>query len=167
MLGCFDVNVQRLSHIGICVTDLAASVAFYRDVLGFEELSRLEVSGSEADQLLDLEKVALQAVYLERDGTRIELLHFDSPGETGGPGPRPVNQPGLTHLSFRVEDLDDALRAVESGGGQVLADSRIHNTAYGTSAVFVTDPDGLRIELLEAPGDPNRLPGAPPRPDDR
>ena len=80
-------------------------------------------------------------------------------GETGGPGPRPVNQPGLTHLSFRVASLDDTITAVESRGGGVLAGTRIHNPRYETSAIFVTDPDGLRIELLEAPGDSNALPG--------
>ena len=114
MLGCLGMQVQRLSHIGICVTDLEASVAFYRDALGFSEISRLAVSGPESEQLLELKDVALRAVYLERDGTRIELLRFDSPGETGGPGPRPVNQTGLTHLSFRVASLDDAIAAVES-----------------------------------------------------
>ena len=39
------MNVQRLSHIGICVSELERSVAFYRDALGFEEISRLRVSG--------------------------------------------------------------------------------------------------------------------------
>jgi catechol 2,3-dioxygenase-like lactoylglutathione lyase family enzyme len=162
MLGCLGMQVQRLSHIGICVTDLEASVVFYRDALGFSELSRLEVSGSEPERLLELKDVALHAVYLERDGTRIELLHFDSPGETGGPGPRPVNQTGLTHLSFRVTSLDDTIAAVESRGGQVLESTRIQSPRYETSAIFVTDPDGLRIELLESPGDPNALPGAAP-----
>jgi catechol 2,3-dioxygenase-like lactoylglutathione lyase family enzyme len=160
MLGSFAVGVQRLSHVGICVTDLARSVAFYRDALGFRELSRLEVAGREPARLLDLARVSLRAVYLERDGTRIELLKFDSPGETGGPGPRPVNRPGLTHLSFRVESLDDAIAAVKRSGGRPLEDSRIDNAALRTAAVFVTDPDGLRIELLEAPGDPSSLPGA-------
>ncbi len=160
MLGCLGVDVQRLSHIGICVTDLEASVAFYRDGLGFAELSRLEVSGPEPDQLLELKDVELRVVYLERDGTRIELLRFDSPGPTGGPGPHPLNQLGLTHLSFRVASLDEAIALVESRGGRVLAGTRIQNPRYETSAVFVTDPDGLRIELLESPGDPAALPGA-------
>jgi len=154
------MQVQRLSHIGICVTDLEASVAFYCNALGFSELSRLEVSGPESEQLLQLKNVALRAVYLERDGTRIELLHFDSPGEVGGPGPRPVNQTGLTHLSFRVTSLDDTIASVESRGGHVLEGTRIENPLYDTSAIFVSDPDGLRIELLESPGDPNALPGA-------
>jgi len=153
-------GVQRLSHIGICVTDLARSTAFYRDALGFRERSRLEVSGAETDRLLALEGVSLRAVYLERDGARIELLAFDAPGTTGGPGPRPVNQPGLTHLSFRVANLADAMRAVRAHGGRVLESSRVDNPRFRTAAVFVTDPDGLRIELLETPGDPDRLPSS-------
>ena len=151
--------VQRLTHIGICVTDLERSVAFYRDALGFATRSRLDVEGAEYEQLLDLQNVRLRAVYLERDGTRIELLHFRAPGETGGPGPRPINQTGLTHLSFRVASLNEAIAAVESNGGRALASSRIDNPRFQTAAIFVTDPDGLRIELLETPGDPDSLPG--------
>jgi glyoxylase I family protein len=133
---------------------------FYREALGFEELSRLEVSGPESDRLLGLSDVVLNVVYLERDGTRIELLRFDPPGETLEPGPRPVNQLGLTHLSFRVANLTEAIAAVEAHGGRVLADTRIENPSYPAAAIFVTDPDGLRIELLTSPGDPNALPGA-------
>ncbi len=154
------MGVQRISHIGICVSDLERSVAFYRDALGFQLLSDLEVSGAETEQLLDLEPVVLHAVYLERDGTRIELLHFEEPGETGAPGPHPVNRLGLTHLSFRVDDLDNAVEAVERSGGRALKRSRIDNPRFQTAALFVTDPDGLRIELLAAPGDPGALPGA-------
>ena len=141
------------------MSDLDRSVAFYREALGFHELSRLEVAGKEAEQLLDLSPVALRAVYLERDGTRIELLAFDEPGPAGGPGPRPVNQLGLTHLSLRVASLDDAVNRIEAHGGRPLPGSRIENPRFRTAAIFVTDPDGLRIELLEAPGDPTRLPG--------
>jgi glyoxylase I family protein len=152
------MTVQRLSHIGICVSDLERSTGFYRSALGFRELSRLEVSGAEAEQLLQLTPLTLRAVYLERDGTRIELLRFDTPGETGGPGPRPINQLGLTHLSFRVASLDDAISATLDHGGSVLDGTRIDNPKFKTNAIFVTDPDGLRIELLETPGDPAALP---------
>ena len=152
------MTVQRLSHVGICVSDLDRSTAFYRDALGFQVLSQLEVSGPEAEQLLDLDPVTLRATYLERDGTRIELLHFEEPGETGAPGPRPVNRLGLTHLSFRVDDLDSAIAAVEACGGQVLKPSRVDTPRFEAAVVFVTDPDGLRIELLQMPGDPNTLP---------
>lgn len=151
--------VQRLSHIGICVSDLARSTAFYRDVLGFRERTTLDVAGEPSESLLGIAPVALHAVYLERDGTRIELLHFEQPGVDGGRGPHPINRLGLTHLSFRVDRLTDVLAAITTAGGRVLEESRIENERYRTAAIFVTDPDGLRIELLQTPGDPDLLPG--------
>ena len=154
------MSVLRLSHIGLCVSELERSVSFYRDALEFQELSALDVSGADADTLLELEGVKLRAVYLERDGTRIELLQFDAPGCTGGPGPAPVNRLGLTHLSLRVDDLDATVLAVERSGGRCLAATRIENPRFQTRAVFVVDPDGLRIELLQTPGDPSALPAA-------
>jgi len=164
MLRCFAVTVQRLSHIGICVTDVERSLAFYRDALGFVERLRLDVDGEDPERLIGLPGVRVRAVFLERDGTCIELLKFEVPGESGGPGPRPMNQPGLTHLSLRVESLDAAIAAVTAQGGGSLPASRIASRRFGTAAIFVTDPDGLRIELLEAPGDPAVLPGEAPAP---
>lgn len=153
------MSVQRLSHIGICVSDLERSVGFYREALGFRELSRLAVEGVDSARLLDIDGGELQAVYLERDGTRIELLYYPAAGHQQGDIPRPMNRLGLTHLSLRVDSVDEAIAAVERSGGSVLAHTRIDNEAWHTCAVFVTDPDGLRIELLQAPGDPDALPG--------
>ncbi len=151
--------VVRLTHLGICVSDLDRSAAFYRGVLGFRELGRLEVASRAAAVLLALEGVDLEAVYLERDGFRIELLHFRHPGTTGEPVPRPMNALGFTHLSFRVENLDATLAAVRAAGGRVLPETRTDSPEFRARAVFATDPDGIRLELIEAPGDPAALPG--------
>ena len=152
--------VQRISHIGICVSDLERSLAFYRDALGFREAGALDVAGEPTDTLLGLSGVKLQAVYLEREGTRIELLHFGSPGHESEAGPRPVNRLGLTHLSFRVDDIAATAEALERAGARILPETRIGNPELQAEAVFVLDPDGTRIELITAPGDPAALPGA-------
>jgi glyoxylase I family protein len=154
------MSVQRLSHIGICVADLERSVRFYRDILGFEELSRLHVKGPEPERLLNIAGGELQAVYLQRDGTRIELLYYPVAGHQSNDTPRPMNKLGLTHLSLRVADLDAVVATIVQGGGVNLPETRVDNAAWGSKAVFVTDPDGLRIELIQAPGDPNALPGS-------
>jgi glyoxylase I family protein len=154
------MSVQRLSHIGICVSDLERSVAFYCDVLGFEEQSRLRVSGPESERLLHIAGGDVQAVYLLRDGTCIELLHYPGVGHEPSQTPRPMNRLGFTHLSIRVSDLDAVVAAVVAGGGSYLDDTRVDNPAWRSIAVFVTDPDGLRIELLQTLGDPAALPTA-------
>ena len=151
------MGIQRVGHLGICVADLPRSLRFYRDLLGFRELSRLEVAGTETDRLLGLQNVKLSAVYLERDGMRIELLDFASPELLEAPAPRPMNQLGLTHLSVRVKDLGAVVDELRSAGVQVLEATRI-SVAAGSAAVFVTDPDGTRIELVEIPGDPSLPP---------
>jgi catechol 2,3-dioxygenase-like lactoylglutathione lyase family enzyme len=153
------MEILRLSHLGLCVADLERSLRFWRDGLGFRERSSLDVAGDAAGTLLGLRDVKLRAVYLERDGLRLELLHFASPGHRGEGAARAMNEVGLTHLSLRVEDLDAALARLAGCGGRVLAGTRIDLAAVRTRAAFVTDPDGTRVELVEAPGDPAALPG--------
>jgi catechol 2,3-dioxygenase-like lactoylglutathione lyase family enzyme len=144
------VAIERLTHIGLCVSDLARSKRFYGEALGFAERSDLAVSGPTVDTLLELDDVELSAVYLERDGVLLELLHFASPGHVGPNARRPMNQLGLTHLSFRVSDLDAVVARVQRAGAHVVDATRIDNPEVGASAVFVCDPDGTRIELVQS-----------------
>jgi len=152
--------LQRLTHIGICVSDLVRSRRFYCDALGFSAVGALSVSGDEASTLLEIDDVELEAVYLERDGTRIELLYYPSQAGGASDAPVPMNQPGFTHLSFRVEDLDSTVEALVKAGGRLLEHTRVDNPQFRAGAVFLTDPDGTRIELVEAPGDPSAIPGS-------
>lgn len=151
--------VKRFSHVGLCVRDLARARRFYVEGLGFRELSRLETRGAETSQLLGLARVALEAVYLARDGFVLELLHYATPGCEAAPGPRPMNRAGLTHLSVVIGDLDGTLAALRALGGEPLADSRIDAAAFGARVMFVLDPDGTRVELVEGDFDPARLAG--------
>ena len=152
------VPLQRLTHIGICVSDMDRALRFYRDCLGFRHEHELRVAGEPSDTLLRLRRVDLHAVYLARDGVRIELLGFASP-PAPPPRPRAMNEHGLTHLSFRVADLDAALAALRAAGERVLEETVIRFPEYQSAACFILDPDGQLIELVEAPGDP----AAPPR----
>ena len=151
--------ILRMTHIGVCVTDLARATAFYRDGLGFRPRSEFRISGEPTTTLLRLAEVDLEAVYLERDGTRIELLHYVAPGAVGDDAPRPMNGRGLTHLSLRVDDLHATLPALRALGGRVLDETLIEIPEFGAAAVFIADPDGTLIELVQAPGDPEVPPG--------
>lgn len=154
--------IVRMTHIGICVTDLERSTRFYRDGLGFRFRSEFPVQGEPADTLLQLRDVNLHAVYLERDGTRIELLYYSSPTAVGDATTRPMNARGLTHLSLRVDNLDATLADLERVGARVLPASRIDIPGFDVAAVFVSDPDGTLIELVQSPGDPEIPPGGGP-----
>lgn len=152
------VPLLRLTHVGICVSDLERSLRFYRDLLGFAYEHDLEVAGEPTDTLLRLRGVELKAVYLVRDGVRIELLRFASP-PAPPPRERAMHERGLTHLSFRVADLGATLAALRAAGERVLEETVVQFPEFQAGAAFVTDPDGQLIELVQAPGDPV----APPR----
>lgn len=141
----------RFSHIGICVAELERSLRFYRDQLGFRPVFDLAVSGSQAARLLRLAELELEAVYLERDGVRIELLHYARPAPVGDGGPRAMNALGLTHLSLQVEDLDALASSLAEGPGRILTETRVEIAESGARALFLCDPDGTLIELVQHP----------------
>ena len=138
----------RLTHLGICVENLERSIEFYRDGLGFREVSRLDVGDEATARILEVEGAQVELVYLERDGWRIELLFYASPGHEGSGERRAMNALGLTHLSFAVDDLDAVAGALERHGGRILPDTRA-TFRSGNGGLFALDPDGTRIELIE------------------
>ena len=150
--------IARITHVGIGVSDLERSLRFYRDLLGFTWEHELDVEGEPTDTLLRLRGTKLHAEYLTRDGVRIELLYFASPPAPSRPE-RPMNQYGLTHLSFRVTDMDAVLEGLRAAGERVLEETVIRFPEWQSAACMILDPDGQLIELVQAPGDP----AAPPR----
>lgn len=135
--------MSTVNHVGLCVTDLQRSRTFYEAVFGFVHQRDLTVPDGPAGQLLQVsEPVGLTAVYLEADGWVLELLHFARAGNDPVRA-RAFTEPGLTHLSFAVHDIDRTCALVTEHGGTVLDD-----TDLGGRAVMVRDPDGQLLELL-------------------
>ncbi|SNT07025.1 Catechol 2,3-dioxygenase [Sphingomonas laterariae] len=145
-----------LSHRGICVSDLEASTRFYREALGFEPYAdHGVVEGPAMEQTMEMPGVRLHAVMLRHpDGPVIELLHFLAPPAFGPRERRSTIQYGLVHLSFRVDDMDAAAARLKAAGGHVFEETRARFDAGGTTMLYCTDPDGVRIELMQMDGQP-------------
>jgi len=150
---------MRLSHRGICVSDLERSDAFYRKALDFEEYQDHGlIEGPEMEKTMQLPGVKVRAKMLRRaDGPVIELLYFLNPPATGSRERRSTLQYGLLHLSFYVEDIDAAAQRIAEAGGHVLEETRAHFAGNNTTMLYCTDPDGVRIELMQAPGEAERF----------
>jgi glyoxylase I family protein len=141
------------SHFGICVSDLGQSLRFYCDALGFEKAESHEI-GQEFARLMDFPDVAVTSQFIRKGATAIELLAFSEPSPFGERERRAVNQLGLTHLSFRVGDLEATAAKVVELGGAIVETSRTTIDFGGTPLKFVycTDPDGVRVELMDLGG---------------
>jgi lactoylglutathione lyase len=153
--------VLRVGHLGICVRDLDRSLRFWRDLLGFRALSHVDVRGAEADRLLQLQGVDQRTVFLERDGVRLALFAYKSPAPVGDGEPRPMNGLGFAALMLRVDDLDATLADCRAQGVRILEETRTDHPGFRSKLVFVCDPDGTLVELVEIPGDPYRPFGTP------
>lgn len=142
-----------LSHFGVCVSDLDRSLRFYCGALGFVPAESHEI-GSEFARLMELDEVSVRSQFIRREGVAIELLAFAEPAPVGSTERRPINQLGLTHLSFRVDDLEGTAARIGELGGSVLAHTRTGLDVAGTHLDFVycSDPDGVRIELMDLGG---------------
>ena len=135
--------MSAFNHVGQCVTDLERSQRFYCELFGFVVEREINPPDEGSARLLSLAApLGMTAVYLVRDGLVLELLHFAAADQTQPPRARAMNEPGLTHMSLSVDDVDDVLARVPDYGGEVLTGTNIGG------GMFIKDPDGQLVELL-------------------
>src|SRR5438477_7700490 len=121
---------KKLLHTRYRVNDLEKTVAFYKDVLGLQEVRR-HTSGR-GSQL-----VFFKAPQSEEE---IEICKFDDSGPV-------VIGPDLTHLAFEVDDMEQFAREA-AGRGYPLSDGP-HRTERGDAIAFIDAPEGYEIELIQ------------------
>lgn len=126
------VSVRALSHIGLTVTDLARSVAFYTKVLGFRIEFELAAE-SWARAGLSLDDVVIELFSPHPVGqalTPVDMLY-----------PAPYGRP---KIALTVTDVDAAYAVLTEGGVPVIGP--VHSTGV-SRLIFVLDPDGTIIQL--------------------
>lgn len=139
-----------VSHVGVCVSDLGAALRCWCEGFGFELAEGYDLDDTLLPGLAEAlevpSPVALRSQMIRLGELRVELLVFGS-STVGTPSVR-RDQLGLTHVSLRVADLDAAIdRAV--GHGATLLNATRRNLG-GVELVFLADPDGTRVELMQA-----------------
>lgn len=133
----------RPDHLGVSVADLKASIAWYRDMLGFELVRALDIPDAE-----DSGRVALM-----RHGDFILEL-FCVPGAVPLPNDRrepasDIRTHGVKHLAYAVADIEAVMARLKGRGVDVAWDIVVHD---GDRCAFVRDPTGNLVEFVERPG---------------
>ena len=131
------MRAARIHHVGLPVSDLDRSVAWYADALGMTHELTAHVP----------EGVAI-AFMAAPGGERLELFAVDAT-DAGWEGPIPALRAGVAHTGWTVGDLDTAYaRALEAGGRAVWPPRE--SPEPGRRMAFVADPDGNLVELISA-----------------
>ncbi|WP_182663113.1 VOC family protein [Streptomyces calidiresistens] len=139
----------QTGHVGLNVTDMERSLAFYREVFDFEVMAEGKEEGR-------------RWAFLGREDRLMITLWQQSEGTF-----RP-DTPGLHHLSFQVGTMDEVEATAEvlrRLGTEFAHDGVVpHGEGAESGGIFFTDPDGTRLEIYAPSGaDPSAAPtpGAP------
>ena len=124
------MQVTKLLHTRMRVSDIEQTVRFYTSVLGLEVMERkTSPRGSH-----------LAFLKVPNSEELIELASYPPSG--------PVKvQEDLVHLAFQVENLDETMRDLTAKGVKI-ADGPTQSSS-GNRFIFIDAPDGYEIELIE------------------
>ena len=134
------IEIKQLHHVSIVVEDVNRAKQFYRDVLGMKEVPWVDHYDFEGG-------------WLRAGGYEVHLIQAnDSVQPPGDAAHRPHPKRNLTfarHFCFRVSDLAEAIKTLEAHNVPLAAGPRPRGD--GADQLYIYDPDGHMIELVEIP----------------
>jgi methylmalonyl-CoA/ethylmalonyl-CoA epimerase len=141
------MELGRLNHVGVAVPDLAAAMAFWRDVMGATAIT----------PPMDMPEQGVRLCFVDTPNGQVELL--EPLGEASPISKFLARNPqgGQHHLAFEVPDIAQARAWFEGQGKRVLGPTRLG--AHGTPVFFVhpADMQGVLTEIMETPAHPVEL----------
>ena len=138
--------IRGIHHTAISTRNLETSLAFYRDLLGFEPVMDFSwpEGTSDINRTHQLEQTAARVVMLKAGNSMIELFEYATPTPKSAEPNRRLCDHGLTHICLDVDEIDAEYARLEAAG------MRFHCAPvdYGTvKTTYGRDPDGNMIEL--------------------
>lgn len=131
------ISLATTGHVGLNVTDVPRSIAFYQAVLGLDVLGESTEDGR-------------RYAFLGRNGDLVLTLWQQSVDGFA------TDRSGLHHLAFNVptlEDVDAAVEHLKALNVPLIYDEVLaHMPGMSSGGIFFTDPDGIRIEICTGSG---------------
>lgn len=148
--------VQAVDVVGMTVSDMDRSIAFYKDVLAFQVVSDVEVASEDFERLHGVFGARARVVRMKLGDETIELTEYLAPRGRPIPVDSRSQDGWFQHVAIIVSDMPRAyvrLRAHKvqhaSTGPQRLPDW--NPNAGGIEAFYFRDPDGHTLEILAFP----------------
>jgi glyoxylase I family protein len=150
----FPLRILAADHTGITVSNLERSLAFWRDVLGFELSHTAHQTGELAREITGVEGAEIKLAVLKAPGGhKIELLEYLAPPDrTKHIDLRPCDV-GSVHVALTVNDLNAVLQRIVASGWKTAGKPQTLQSGpnAGKRVVYVRDPDGTTIEFMQTP----------------
>ena len=138
--------VNSYTHTSFTVSNIEKSIAFYVDQLGLTLTRQWERKGPEIQALTGVVGARLSMALVECADFKLELIQYvEGAGEILDPV---INNVGAAHIAFEVSDVDVFCeRLVDNGISLYGIPSTLPPPKV--RGVYISDPDGITIELSE------------------
>lgn len=145
-------QITRAHHTGLTVRSLERSVAFYRDVLGFEEAFAWNPRAPYIAELVGYPTVDLHSAILRIPGSDVFLELLEYRNVVAGAVDSGNANPGTAHIAFAVDNLDELYADLTARGVASVSPPVTPSIGpnKGGRAVYMIDPDGFRVELIQS-----------------
>jgi glyoxylase I family protein len=147
-------RILAADHTGITVSNLERSLAFWRDVLGFELSHTAHQTGEMAREITGVAGAEIKlAVVKVPGGHKVELLEYLAPADRKRHADLRPCDAGSVHVALVIDDLDAVLSAINVSGWNAAGKSQTLQSGpnAGKRVVYVHDPDGTTIEFMQQP----------------
>jgi catechol 2,3-dioxygenase-like lactoylglutathione lyase family enzyme len=138
---------MKFSHVGISVTDIERSIAFYRDMLGLEQLCDVFPFGDEQfEAIMDIPGVTGRMCMIGKGTLNLELFEFT--GSKAKDPEYPVSDRGYSHFGVEVDDIAETYEKLRAAGTRIHSPVITFNQG-SMKAAYCRDPDGNVFEIME------------------
>jgi catechol 2,3-dioxygenase-like lactoylglutathione lyase family enzyme len=146
-------RILAADHTGITVASLERSLVFWRDVLGFELSHTPHHTGKLASEVTGVPGAEIKIAVLKGYGHKIELLEYLAPADRKRHVDLRPCDVGSMHVTLLVDDLDGVLEKIAASGWKAAGKPQTLTAGpnAGKRVVYVRDPDGTTIELMQPP----------------
>jgi lactoylglutathione lyase len=154
-------TIQRPHHTGIQVADLERSIAFYRDVLGFELIFQWNPQAEYIRTIVGYPDADIHAAVLRMPNSEVFLEILEYRNVEKAPVDTRTANPGTAHMAFFTDDCDALYAELRAKGVSSVSEPVTPTIGpnQGGRAVYMIDPDGIRVEFIQTPrtfdGKPN------------
>ena len=156
------MQAKGVSHIAVCVADLERSLHFYRDLLGLtvrmhttQEMARRP--GAESAEMYQRpreSRTVANVWFDDPDTTEPFLVLTSHPGSQVDGEPIKLDQIGISHISFGVEDVRAFANELIAKGVPLAGTLDDFTNDQGVMRTFfVYDPDGILVQFDQGPGE--------------
>ena len=123
--------IHKLEHVGIRVTNMDVSIAFYCDKLGMKLMDRVSLNNE------------VELAFLSFSGSEHVRIELISKGNESIP-----DRGRVDHIAFTVSDIEGEVERLRAAGVQLL-DQQPRTILSGVQIFFFSGPDGEVLELFQ------------------